>query len=382
MLAMVFMLGACLPSAAAEGGVLPSVVGFVRKVGRFIDTMAVSGVDPNYIVSPKKPWQVILQGNVNQSDVKMNTVINAKLLFDENWGNVNWESRIKTDISSYVGVWAGYRGYGIGYSRNVGGDKGSLFKLGATGGSYGVNLRIHNFETDEPTVKLTGELPSTEEYNGTFLLFDPIKVRTLTLDGYYLFNGKRFSYAAAYDQSVIQKRSAGSLMVGAMYYHSTIAYDQGFNADLIMLMNDVGKMKQYQVSVGAGYAYNLVPCKGLLVSGMVMPMLVFHNRLDLWRYDSKLREKAIEAAKNPSYEEDDEDFDLDDYVIYPMKDRPKVTQHSKMMPFIDARLSITYNTGNWFFNASGLLYEFRYSHDSNKGRLVDWYVNASVGLRL
>ena len=69
------------------------------------------------------------------------------------------------------------------------------------------------------------------------------------------------SYAAAYDQSVVQKRSAGSLMAGAMYYHSTVAYDEGRDAEFIMYMNDIGRMKQYQLSLGGGYAYNLCPAR-------------------------------------------------------------------------------------------------------------------------
>lgn len=54
---------------------------------------------------------------------------------------------------------------GLGYSKNVGGDKGSIFRLGATGGAYGVNLRIHRFKTDEPEVKFRGYIPEWEEYD-------------------------------------------------------------------------------------------------------------------------------------------------------------------------------------------------------------------------
>ena len=42
---------------------------------------------------------------------------------------------------------------------------------------------------------------------------------------------------AAYNQSVIQKRPSGSLMAGAMYFHSSTEYDNDLNADMIMRMN-------------------------------------------------------------------------------------------------------------------------------------------------
>lgn len=377
--------------ASAEGG----LIRFVKKVGTFIDSMAVSGVDHRYIESPAKPWQIILQGNMNQSNLKMKSVLDGKALFDETWGDINWEPRIKTDIATYMGVWAGYRGYGFGYSRNIGGDKGSIFKLGAVGSSYGVNLRIHKFQTDEPSVHLSGYMPQWEEDDDTYPLFDPIKVKLLTLDAYYFFNRKQFSYAAAYDQSVIQKRSAGSLMAGAMYYHSSMAYDEGLNADFIMFMNDIGKIKQYQVSLGGGYAYNLVPCKGLMISAMGMMLLTVYNRLDVWRYNSNLREIQKLIRQNPDIMDDDDDVDIDDmdddemeelirenFSIWPMEDQPKVTHHSRVIPVIDARLSVTYNFGNWFVNANAQLNRFSYKYYNDKGNLTDWYINASIGVRL
>lgn len=362
----------------------------VKKLGLFVDSMSVRGLDRRYIDAPEKPWQVIIQSNVNQSDLKMKAAIDGSTMFDTTWGNINWEPRVLTDITSYAGVWAGYRGYGVGYSTNVGGgDKGSIFKLGATGGAYGVNLRIHRFETDEPEIHMSGYIPDWYDETLKFYMKSPMNVRLLTLDAYYLFNGKRFSYAAAYDQSVIQKRSAGSLMAGAMYYHSTIAYDKGINADFILLMNDIGKMKQYQFSLGGGYAYNWVPCKGLLVSGMGMLMFTAYNRFDVWRYNSLLRMAAISEMEDPTPEEeiDVTDEDLEQYeklilTVWPLEGNEKTVQHGRVIPVIDARLSVTYNLGNWFFNANAQLNKFKFKHTSLKGSLTDWYVNASVGIRL
>ena len=39
----------------------------------------------------------------------------------------------------------------------------------------------------------------------------------LTLNAYYAFNGRRFSYPAVFSQSWMQKRSCGSLMLGASF---------------------------------------------------------------------------------------------------------------------------------------------------------------------
>ena len=136
-----------------------TIVSVVKKAGTFLDSMSVNGLNRNYIDAPKRPWQIILRGNINQSDLKLFSKTDKAeeaLPFME--GYMTWEPRIKTEPSSYIGFWAGYRGYGFGYSWNIGGDDGRILSFGATGGCYGVNLRIHWFETDEPHVYMIGSL--------------------------------------------------------------------------------------------------------------------------------------------------------------------------------------------------------------------------------
>ena len=366
----------------------------LKKVMQFLDTMCVNGLDHRYIDAPEKPWQIMVQGNVNQTDLKMESTINGAAMFSDVKGNVWWQSRVRTDVSSYVGLWAGYRGYGLGYSVNVGGDKGSIFKIGATGGAYGVNLRIHKFKTEEPSIKFRyNDIVTNQpvEGGGTFDLLDAMDIKTVTLDAYYLFNRKKFSYCAAYDQSVFQKRSAGSFMVGAMYYNSTISYDQGLNADFILMMDDIGKIKQTQISIGPGYAYNFVPCKGLLISALAMPMVTLYNRLDAWHYNSNLRKAIVADLDNPVPEEEP-DITVFDYIIYPSEGVDKITypeakdykvsRHGKVSFTFDARLSLTYNFGDWFVNAYAQLYRFPFKYDNTTGNLHDWFVNACFGIRL
>lgn len=356
------------------------VMRFLHKLGTLIDTMAVKGVDPHYITAPERPWQVIAKGNVNQSELRMKSTINSTTISTEMTGDLEWEPRIKSSLLSYAGIWAGYRGYGLGYSWNVSGGKGSILSFGATGGSYGINLRIHTFRSNKPEVHYEGAFlyengqPIFITKTDQVQLASAIKTRTLLLDAYYLFNGKRFSYAAAYDQSVIQKRSAGSFMAGAMYYHSHINYVDDENAAFIMLMDDIGRIKQWQFSVGAGYAYNFVPCQGLLISAMFMPMLTIYDRHKTWRYDSNLRE-VIETA-----------IQAEDELImneYHLNDEPlSITDgHSPVALNFDTRLSLTYQWSRFFINAYGQFSRFHFKDDGVKGTLRDWYINASIGVR-
>ena len=286
--------------AMAQG----NVFSLVRKLGTFIDSMSVRGVDRRYIDAPEKPWQLIVKGNVSQTIVSMRT--QGSMMGEE----YTVKPSLRTTPAQYVGLWAGYRGYGFGYTVNVGGDKGSYLTVGATGGAFGINVRFHSFENRSPNLNLETDL--VEEKNkdewGEVQLADPILVRTVIADGYYMFNGKKFSYAAAYDQSVFQKRSAGSLMAGLMYNYTHIDYSSDSNGDLIYMMEGLGRVKLWQGSVGVGYAYNWVPARGLLVNVMAMPMLTFVNKLKAFGYATNV-EQLMEDPKfwDPDISNDDWD---------------------------------------------------------------------------
>lgn len=379
---LLFFLGAVGP-VLAQGHEKQSV-GFFKRLGNKIDSMVIKGVDPRYIEVPKRPWQVILIGNVNQSIVDMKSTVDGSQIFSTGVGDLKWEPRLKTDPSTYTGIWVGYRGYGFGYSWNVAGDKGKMYTMDIKGGSYGLNIRIHDFKTDDPEVHYAGMMresnsPSAPisyvENTETMHTNSPIETKTVMIDGYYMFNGKHFSYAAAYDQSVTQKCSAGSFMAGAMFYYSHINYATDDNANFILLMDNIGQMKHWQFGVGAGYAYNFVPCKGLLISAMAMPMVTLYNRQKTWRYGSNLRDLAIDSKVYTEGELPTEDWKL--------KEEPMSVNdgHSNITLNIDGRLSISYQWSRYFVSAYGQIMDFRFRDGNVKNTLQDWYVNAAFGMR-
>ena len=350
--------------------------GFFRKLGAKIDSMSISGLDRRYIEAPEKPWQIIAKGNINQTFLSMNT--SGSILGLE----CTAKPHLKTEPARYVGLWAGYRGYGLGYTVNVGNEKGSYLTLGATGGAYGLNIRIHSFENDTPDFDLNSDAIPDESKDewGKVQLISPIKVHTTFIDGYYLFNGKRFSYAAAYDQSVIQKRSAGSLMAGAMYYYGHINYATDTNGDLIYTMQGLGRIKLWQGSVGVGYAYNWVPARGLLVNVMAMPMLTFVNKVKAYHYDTNVEE----LSDDPNWNADISNEEWDEWFYGNLRITPKgeKTYNSGITFNFDARLSLTYNLRRYFFCAYGQFYNMRYRSEDTHGFMNDWFINASVGIRL
>ena len=353
------------------------VTKLIHKGLELMDSMAVKGVDRRYIDIPDQPWQVVVKNNMNQSVVKMKTSGEA--------GGVSYhaEPYLKTEMSQYIGLWVGYRGHGMGYTKMIKGKKGGYLSMASTGKNYGLNLRIHTFENDNPRFDLDSDLipeDSKDDWQQMHLK-EPIKVRSLIADGYYMFNGKHFSYAAAYKQSLLQKRSAGSLMAGAMYYQGHIDYASNTNADLVYLMHGLGKVKLWQGSLGVGYAYNWVPAQGWIVNVTAMPMLTVVNRIKAYGYATNVPE-LLKDPRLLDEEIGDEEWDEwweGSLRLMPMGDK---TFNGGVTVNFDARVSLAYNFGRYFFNVFGQFNNNRYRHSGSQGYLNDWFVNTSIGVRL
>ena len=343
-------------------------------VKTLIDSSAVATVDRDYIQQPKPAWAIEARGTLNQSTLKMETTWT-----DPIEGDMSLWAKSKNGLSTSAGLWLGYRGYGFGYSKEFGQTSGSTLSFGAMGGSFGINLRISSYKSDMPDLYVDGvKLTSYDEDDDR--LEDPIKVRTLFLDGYYMLNGKHFSYAAAYDNSLIQKRSAGSIVVGGMYCHSRADYSADSNWLLTALMEGVGKVKFSQGSIGAGYAYNWVPARGWLVSAMAMPMLTLYNRTTKYVYDCELENPNVKDWDAlPEEELLEWVFDPDTKIM--TVDERKETSNNKVKLNFDARLSVVYNFDRWYVRVYGHYNQFRYGDDYVSGRVTDWTANASLGFR-
>ena len=368
---LAMMMFATISTLAQERKESKGVVGFARKVMAFIDTMAVSGIDRSYIDIPKRPWQVIAKAVVNQGDMKLESTINGGRYFEGISGKMKWSPRILTKPSTAVGLWAGYRGYGLGYTKHTGGDDGYYFVLTAMGGRYGANIRWHNFKTSSPRLTVSGEFSDWDKLTYDYDLYSPISVKTVVADAYYMFNGKHFSYSAAYDQSALQLRSSGSLIVGATYYYSSVNYANDGNADFILVMGDVGKAQQWQASLGAGYAYNYVPMRNMLISVMAMPTVSLINHIKVHRYDSNYKDLAT----------DSETHEPMDNADMRLRDAGTATHNSNVRLNADIRLAVSYNFDPLFVCAYGTFNRFGYSNGENSGTLQSWYVNSSIGIR-
>ncbi len=356
----------------------------LRSIGNYIDSATVRGIDKRYLEVPERPWQVVLKYNVNDMELISTSGIDQEQMAQRGInGDVTFESRFLPSASVSVGAWVGYRGYGLGYSFSLTRSNGSNFSIGAMGANYGFNLRLRSFSTNELGASMWGhengiDFDAPIENIETL---DDIHVKTAIFDAFYLFNGKRFSYCAAYDQSVKQIKSAGSLMAGIMWFQTSLNYANKLNALLIQVLGNTGRMTIQEGSIGVGYAYNWVPAKNLLINAMVMPMVALYNRTKTYQYDSNYDIFLEEGEPSPRGKK---------VVPYDGSWKDDVTleqtgsevSYGKVSLNIDARMSITYNLDPFFLTVSGKWNHFRNKVAGVSLRLSDWYLNGSLGIRL
>lgn len=98
--------------------------------------------------------------------------------------------------------------------------------------------------------------------------FDGINAKTTSFDAYYVFNHRRFSYPAAYNQSTVQRRSQGSGMLGLGFSKQVVDFDYTRLPDYLQhapdgtpLLIDELKFSGFNYTyyyISGGYAYNWV----------------------------------------------------------------------------------------------------------------------------
>ena len=367
----------------------------LHQVQQYLDTKARAKVDSIYIQVPDKPWRVVLRYNANIFDVDYSNSAGEPAQGD----GIDWEMCFKPPMASSIGVWAGYRGTGIAFSKSLHKKRGTTLSFSTTGAKYGVNIRLRAFETDEATLTSTiyedGEAIH-EEKKGR--LYAPVNIASLYINGYYVFNGRRYSQAAAYNQSVIQRHSAGSLLVGATWYMSAFDFSDDRNSTMILLSNNIGRVKLHQGNIGVGYGFNWVPVRGLILNAMAMPTISLYNRVKVYTYDCNYQLTTADNTNddygqwNPQthtwangkthkpFPEDTNNTAWRDEID--CWETGAETEYSALRVNLDLRLAIAYNWNNYFIGMQAQLNNFSYKKDLCKVKLFDAYGRVSFGIRL
>lgn len=221
-----------------------------------------SKLDTNYVSRPDKHWTFRLINNVSGT----NFTIKIKDL-----DNQSYNFRFKDPIRHTVTLGANYRGLAVALAFNpsklFGKKTSTEINVNAYGNRFGLDFIYENNGLFDGEVKVDGT---------TYVVEDDIREKSLTINGYYAFNGRKFSYPAAFSQSYIQKRSAGSLMAGLSYHRSSVTLVPDEDVAEGEFDNEViKKVKMSYASAGVGYGYNFVPNRNWLLHISTLPTLVF-----------------------------------------------------------------------------------------------------------
>lgn len=368
----------------------PSVMERLREAQQYLDAKAKAAVDARYIEVPEKPWRVILRYKENVVDVDYSQSVDIPGTNDHS----DWNLSFEPPVASSVGFWVGYRGTGFSFAKSLTKNAGRYYSVTSAGANYGFNFRLRRFNTQDAKFNSTDfENGQTTQYDTAFSMPSPVWIRSVYINGYYVFNGRHYSQAAAYTQSVIQRRSAGSFLLGATWYQSSFDYSDIRNFLFMIVGHGIYRAKVHQANLGLGYGYNWVPMRNLTVNVMAMPTVSLYNRVKAYKYDMNYDISPKELVDNygdwnpetktwangkshKPLEMVTEDPQFDYWEIEPD------VNNSMLQLNLDLRLGIAYNWSNYFIGAQAQYNNFNYKNDNGKVNIYDAYARLSFGVRL
>lgn len=208
--------------------------------------------DTAYITRPAGRWTIKFRGNLSGS------LINA----EGKQQGIPFESEVKSDYRGTMSVAVSYRGVSLGLAINpaklAGKSKDNEFNLNSYGNKFGFDIVYLSSKTFKGYSKSNGIKSDIDKGS--------VSQEALNINAYYAFNGRKFSYPAAFSQSYIQRRSAGSFLLGASLDAQTTKID----GSLATSGNNL-KLKVVEFAIGAGYGYNLVAGKHWLFHLSAVP---------------------------------------------------------------------------------------------------------------
>lgn len=275
--------------------------------------------DTLYIAEPWGKWSISLNENFTQHYYYQIT---------------DWTSfPIRNRLGSSTGIGVSYLGAGVGLSVDFkklnGKTKDSELFLKYYSNRFGGDLNVFNIG-DFYDTRFKTDISYKNNLKG------------VNINTYYAFNHRKFSYPAAFSYSYIQKKSAGSVIAGLSFYHDDmwLGYDKDFYGEILDniyynedyypvkdSLNDIlSGWTTYYLSLGAGYAYNLVPANNLMIHISIMPSIL-------------LLQKKVMTYDNVVYSSQDISTPFDVEII-----ENEITVPHRLYNFVcDGKISVIYH---------------------------------------
>ena len=199
--------------------------------------------DINFVVRPEGKLTLKVVLNQMGNDIHAKGTVN----------NVYAKSDLSTSYKTTVSIEAAYRGLSASLSVNPAEWKGAYkdyeFNLNYYSNSLSLDFSYQQSES------LTGDI-KRDDTGLQAMISGDLTMKVVSLAGYYAFNYRRFSYPAAFNQSYVQLRSAGSWLAGVSYQGGSIETSDELKArkpEAPEISINVG-----HIGIGGGYGYNWV----------------------------------------------------------------------------------------------------------------------------
>lgn len=271
----------------------------------WIDSADVKGADSLYVRLPEQGFVAYLNTYLTGTHIRLDYE------HEETADRINnFSGILSTRASALVSLACTYRGWGLSYSRDLSNYNDTEWSFMTYGQAYGAEFRIHNSNSLSGDLENKTILPTEEVVS---VNIDDCHQRTILAGLYYVVNHRRFSLPAAMSHTVLQLRSSGSWILVANYHNQRTDVDRGVLSS--MLGFEISKMglkgrsclnrlRQSELSIGAGYAYNWVFANShCLLHASLLPLLsVWHSNRSY--HSVELKNEAgvvIEEAQKLSY---------------------------------------------------------------------------------
>lgn len=210
--------------------------------------------------------------------------INKLTGFQKTSENKDLNETFRINAPTAIGAGAAWKSFSFGFSYGV-----SFMRDKNRGKTNSLEFQYHGYKRkfayDISLQQHKGFYNEEMRPDGTFIIYPDVKINMYGGSFLWVFNNKKFSYKAAFNQNERQIKSAGSFQLGASMYYSKIKTD---STELFAGMEKVHENIQFG-AIG-GYAYTWVLGQRWFLTGSASLGVNIGNN-----YPSRLFKKKMEV---------------------------------------------------------------------------------------
>lgn len=215
-------------------------------------------IDTAYIMRPQTKWTLTARLNESGATIEPVGMENG----------LHFKSEIEANRKATLSVGVSYLGFTLSAALNPAKLLGKYSDFEFNFNCYGRRFGFDIIYQDAKNFTGWYDMEGMERIG---LPDGMLKVKTLNVNTFYVFNNRRFSYPAAFSQSYIQRRSAGSFLLAASGMGQYATFD-----DVTEM-----KLKMTNIGLGAGYGYNYVPGRGWLLHISALPTFIVYSNTSM-----------------------------------------------------------------------------------------------------